>query len=324
VQRCAGLPAARLFVTALRQRKGRYARPGQGNGGSYRMKAIFRHELSSNFQSVTGYVFGAFLLLFAGIYTMVINLKVGYANFEYVLGSMSFIYIIGIPILPMRTIADERKQKTDQLLYSLPLTMAKVVLGKYLVLLILLLIPTAIIALYPLILTAFGTVYLPAAYGALVGFFFLGAALAAVGMFVSSLMENQASAAGLCFAVILLDYFISSLSGYVSASAFASLIAYVILLLALAVVVRLLTKNNFAAIMTALLLGIALIVTYGLSPASFAGSFPAVMKQLSLFDRFYTFSNGVFDIRALVFFASVVMVFLFLSVQSMEKRRWNG
>ena len=288
------------------------------------MKAIFRHELSSHMQSVTGYVFGAFMLLFAGIYCMVLNLKVGYANFEYVLGSMSFVYIIGIPILTMRIIADERKQKTDQLLYSLPLTMTRVVLGKYLVLLIMLLIPTAIIALYPLILSAFGHVYFPAAYGTLIGFFFLGAALAAIGMFVSSLMENQASAAGLCFAVILLDYFISSLAGYVSATALASFIAYAIVLAALAVVVRLLTKNTFAALLSGLIPGIALVLVYGLSSASFAGSFPAVMKQLSLFDRFYVFTNGVFDIRALVFFASVVMVFLFLSVQSMEKRRWNG
>ncbi|HPF88087.1 MAG TPA: ABC transporter permease subunit [Candidatus Limiplasma sp.] len=288
------------------------------------MKAIFRHELSSHFQSVTGYVFGAFMLLFTGIYCMVINLKVGYANFEYVLGSMSFVYIIGIPILTMRTIADERKQKTDQLLYSLPLTMTKVVVGKYLVLLIMLLIPTAIIAFYPLILTAFGSVYLPAAYGTLVGFFFLGAALAAIGMFVSSLMENQASAAGLCFAIILMDYFISSLAGYVSTTAFASFIAYAVVLVALGVIVRLLTKNTFAAIMSALVPGIALVITYGVTPSSFEGSFPAVMEQLSLFDRFYVFSDGVFDIRALVFFASIVMVFLFLSVQSMEKRRWNG
>jgi ABC-2 type transport system permease protein len=288
------------------------------------MKAIFRHELSSHFQSVTGYAFGAFMLLFAGIYCMVINLKVGYANFEYVLGSMSFIYIIGIPILTMRTIAEERKQTTDRLLYSLPLTMTKVVLGKYLVLLIMILIPTAVIAFYPLILSSFGDLYLPGAYGALVGFFFLGAALAAVGMFISSLVENQASAAGMCFAVLLLSYFLKSLAGYVSTTAFASFVAFAVLLILLAVIVRLLTKNTFAAVMTALLPGIALVLVYGLMGSSFEGVFPAVMEQISLFERYYQFSDGIFDIQALVFYASVVGVFLFLTVQSMEKRRWNG
>jgi ABC-2 type transport system permease protein len=288
------------------------------------MKAIFRHELASHFQSVTGYVFGAFLLLFAGIYCMVINLKVGYANFEYVLSSMSFIYIIGIPILTMRTIAEERKQTTDQLLYSLPLTMTKIVVGKYLVLLIMLFIPIGIIAFFPLILSSFGNVNMAGAYGTLIAFYALGAALAALGVFISSLMENQGSAAGLCFAVMLLNYFISSLSGYVSTTAFASFAAFAVLILLLAVIVRVLTKNTFAAAMSGLLTGIALVLTYGLMGSKFQGTFPAVMKELSLFNRFYVFSEGVFDIRALVYFASVILVFLFLSVQSMEKRRWNG
>lgn len=94
------------------------------------MKAVFRHELSSYFTNLTGYVFGAFLLLFAGIFTMVYNLKSALTNFEYVLGNMSFVFLVIVPILTMRVLAEERRQKTDQLLYSLPLTMTKVVLGK--------------------------------------------------------------------------------------------------------------------------------------------------------------------------------------------------
>ena len=84
------------------------------------MKAVFRHELSSYFTGMTGYVFGAFLLLFAGIYTMAVNLNAGLSNFEYVLSNLSFIFLIIVPILTMRVIAEERRQRTDQLLYSLP------------------------------------------------------------------------------------------------------------------------------------------------------------------------------------------------------------
>ena len=87
------------------------------------MRAVFRHELSSYFTGVTGYVFSAFLLLFTGIYTMVYNLQSASVHFEYVLGSMSFVFLIIVPILTMRVLAEERRQKTDQLLYSLPLTM---------------------------------------------------------------------------------------------------------------------------------------------------------------------------------------------------------
>ena len=83
------------------------------------MTAIYRRELNSYFKGLTGYVFGAFMLLFTGIYCAIINLKSGYAGFEYVLNNASFIYIIIIPILTMRSVAEERRQKTDQLLYAL-------------------------------------------------------------------------------------------------------------------------------------------------------------------------------------------------------------
>ncbi len=183
------------------------------------MKAMFRHEVSSYFSGVTGYVFGAFLLLFTGIYTMAYNLKMGISNFEYVLGGMGFVFLVAVPILTMRVLAEERKQKTDQLLYSLPLSMTEVVLGKYSALLVMLLLPVGIACLYPLVLSIFGNVYLPAAYSAIIGFFLLGAALISIGMFISSITESQPVAAGLCFVVMLVNYFLSDLANYVSTSA---------------------------------------------------------------------------------------------------------
>jgi ABC-2 type transport system permease protein len=287
------------------------------------MKAVFKHELSSYFTGLTGYVFGAFLLLFAGIYTMVYNLNYMLADFAYVPGNMSFIYLIIVPILTMRVLAEERRQKTDQLLYSLPLTMTQVVLGKYFAMLMMLFIPTAIIALYPVVLCAFGSVYLPAAFSALVGFFFLGAALLSIGMFVSSITESQSVAAGVCFVVMLINYFIASLAGFVSNTAFASFVAFTVLILVLAVIVRLMTKSGFAALIAALVLEAALSVFYWLDSTRFEGLFPDVMENLSLFERFYTFVDGVFDVRSLVYLISVIALFLFLSVQSMEKRRWS-
>ena len=169
------------------------------------MRAVFRHELSSYFTGVTGYVFSAFLLLFTGIYTMVYNLQSASVHFEYVLGSMSFVFLIIVPILTMRVLAEERRQKTDQLLYSLPLTMTQVVLGKFAAMLVVFAAPMAVICLYPVVLSAYGNVYLPAAYGAIVGFFFLGMALLAIGMYISSVTESQAVAAGLCFVVMLVN-----------------------------------------------------------------------------------------------------------------------
>lgn len=287
------------------------------------MKAVFRHEVSSYFTNVTGYVFGAFLLLFAGIYTMVINLQSASPYFEYVLMNMDFIFLIIVPILTMRVIAEERRQKTDQLLYSLPLTMTQVALGKYLAMLVIFLIPVAVIGVYPLVLTAFGAVYLPAAYGALTGFFFLGASLIAIGMFISSLTESQAVAAGLCFVVMLLNYFISSLASYVPSTAFASFLCVAVCILVLGLIFRLLTRSGFAALVLTIVLEGGLVAAYTFRSADFQGLFPNLMEQLSLFDRFYEFVNGTFDLTAIVYYLTVIAVFVFLTVQSLEKRRWS-
>ena len=287
------------------------------------MTAVLRHELSSYFTNVTGYVFGAFLLLFAGIYTMVINLQSASPYFEYVLMNMDFIFLIIVPILTMRVIAEERRQKTDQLLYSLPLTMTQVALGKYLAMLVIFLIPVAVIGVYPLVLTAFGAVYLPAAYGALTGFFFLGASLIAIGMFISSLTESQAVAAGLCFVVMLLNYFISSLASYVPSTAFASFLCVAVCILVLGLIFRLLTRSGFAALVLTIVLEGGLVAAYTFRSADFQGLFPNLMEQLSLFDRFYEFVNGTFDLSAIVYYLTVIAVFVFLTVQSLEKRRWS-
>ncbi len=287
------------------------------------MTAVFRHQLSSYFKSVSGYVFGAFLLLFAGIYTTDINLNAGLTNFEYVLDYMCIIFLIIVPILTMRVVAEERRQRTDQLLYSLPLTMTEVVLGKYGALLVVFLAPMAVIGVYPLILSAFGNVYLPAAYSAWLGFFLLGAALLAIGMFISSLTESQAVAAGLCFVVMLVNYFITSLVGFISTTAFASFAAFTVVILALAGIVWFMTRSGLAPGVLALVLEAVLLFFYAGDTSAFEGLFPEVMENLSLFDQFYQFVNGVFDLRAVVYLLSVSGLFLFLTVQSLEKRRWS-
>lgn len=287
------------------------------------MRAVFRHELGSYFTSLTAYVFTAFLLLFAGIYTMVYNLRSGIASFEYVLGSMCFVFIIIVPILTMRVLAEERRQKTDILLYSLPVSTSRIVLGKFFAMLVVLLIPIAVISFYPLLLKAYGPLYLPAAYAAILGFFFVGAALLAIGMFISSLTESQAVAAGACFVIMLINYFGSSLASYVSTSAMASMVAFTVLVLVIALLVRFMTKNGFTAIIVGCLLEIGLIAVWLIDSSVYEGLFGSIMGKLSLFDRFYTIVNGMLNLADIVYFLTVAGIFLFLSVQSLEKRRWS-
>lgn len=287
------------------------------------MIAVLKHELRTYFHSLTAYIFGAFLLAFVGIGSMQYNLRAAVSNFEFVLSFGCLIFVVIVPILTMRVLAEERKQKTDQLLYSLPITTTQVILGKYLALLTVYLIPLCVICLYPLIFSQFGDVYLPTSYGSILAFFVLGAALIALGIFISSLTENQGFAAGIGIAVILLNYYSVSLAEYVSATAFGSLIVLLVILVALSAVIRHLTKNENFAYGTGAVLIVAAVIFYFVDSAAFEGLLPSIMEKLSLFERFYVFVNGVFDLTGIIYYLSVIVFFLFLSVQSLEKRRYN-
>lgn len=287
------------------------------------MIAVLKHELRLYFHSLTAYVFGAFLLAFVGIGAMLYNIQAAVSNFEFVLSFGSLVFVVIVPILTMRVIAEERKQKTDQLLYALPITTTQVILGKYLALLVVYLIPLALISLYPLLFAQFGEVYLPTSYGSILAFFVLGAALIALGVFISSLTDNQGFAAGIGIAAILLNYYSVSLSEYISSTAFGSLAALCVLVVLLAMLVKYLTKNETLAYFGAGGLLVLIMGFYMYDPTKFEGLLPQVMADLSLFERFYVFVNGVFDMTAIVYYLAVIIFFLFLAVQSLEKRRYN-
>ncbi|MCI9213871.1 MAG: ABC transporter permease [Oscillospiraceae bacterium] len=287
------------------------------------MTAVLKHELKNYFRSMTAYVFGAGLLLAVGLGAMLYNIEAAVSNFEFALSYFSIIFAVIVPILTMRVIAEERKQKTDQLLYSLPITTTQVIVGKYLALLVVYMIPLCIVAVYPLIFSQFGDVYLPASYGSMLAFFLMGAALIALGVFISSLTDNQGFAAGIGIAVILLNYFSVSLSEYVSATAFGSVAALCVIVLALGAVVRHLTRNENLAYGVCFVLIAAIAAVCFIDSSKFEGLLPGIMTRLSLFERFTGFVNGVFDMTAIVYYASVIVFFLFLSIQSLEKRRYN-
>lgn len=287
------------------------------------MVAILKHELRTYFQSLTAYVFGAFLLVAVGIGAMLYNLQAAVSNFEYVFSFCSLVFVVIVPILTMRVIAEERKQKTDQLLYSLPISTTQVIVGKFLALVIVYMVPLCIIATYPLIFAKYGEVYLLTSYGSMLAFFIMGAALIAVGIFVSSLTENQGFAAGIGIAIILFNYFSVSLAEYVSATAFGSAVALFVIAAILGWVVYYMTKNDTIAYGITLVMMAITVILFFIDETKFEGLLPDIMKKLSLFDRLDTFVNGMFDMTAIIYFVSVIVFFLFLSVQSLEKRRYN-
>lgn len=287
------------------------------------MIAVLKHELSGYFHSLTAYIFSGFLLAFVGLGALLYNIQSAVANFEYVLGFVCLGLTVFIPILTMRVISEEKKQKTDQLLYSLPLKTSEIVMGKYLALLIVYLIPLCIVAIYPAIFAKFGDVYLLTSYGSLLAFFIMGAALIAIGTFISSLVDNQGFAAGITIPILLLNYYSVTLAEYVSSTALGSVIALAVIAILIGILIRFITKNENLAYIVSIVLIVALGITYYVDSSVFEGLLPDIMTKLSLFERFYGFINGVFDMTAIIYYVTVIIFFLFLTVQSLEKRRYN-
>lgn len=287
------------------------------------MTAVLKHELKNYFHSLTAYLFCAFLLVFVGIGAMLYNIRSAMANFELVLAFVCIGMVVIVPVLTMRVISEEKKQKTDQLLYTLPLKGTQIILGKYFSLLIIFLIPMCIISVYPLIFAQYGEVYLLTSYGSLFAFFVMGAAMIAIGTFISSLTENQGFAAGIAIPVLLLNYYSVKLAEYVSSTAFGSMAALCVCVILIALVVKHITRNEILAYGIGIAGVLGLVVTYVIDSSRYEGLLAEIMSQLSLFERFYDFVNGVFDITSIVFYVTVIIFFLFLSVQSLEKRRYN-
>ena len=287
------------------------------------MFAIYKKELKNYFINMTGYIFIGFMLAITGIFTTIINLMSTYPSFETVLSNITIVFLLIVPILTMRSVAEERHSKTDQLLYSLPVSVTQIVLAKYLAMFTVFLIPVGIISLYPLILSIFGTVYMGTAYGAILGFTLLGACLIAVGMFMSSLTESQVIAAVTSFGVIFAMYLMSAIASLIPAGSMASLIAFGVVVLIFAAVVYSLTKNSTVAGITAAVGAFILAGIYFINSSIYDGLFANVLNWLSVFDRFSTFTSGLFDLTSVVYYVSLIVLFVFGTIQSVEKRRWS-
>ena len=279
------------------------------------MTAIYKRELRSYLTSMIGYIFIFFILLLTGIYFSAYQLSAAYPKFEYTLSALTFVFLISVPILTMRILAEERKQKTDQLLLTSPVSVEKIVMGKYLALVTVFAIPMAIICFYPLLMTKFGTVSLGTAYTAILGFFLLGCANLAVGVFISSLTESQVIAAVLTFILLFAFYMMNGISSFFSEGALSTCITFGLLILAAAIIIYTMIKNLLISAVVCVAGEAVLAVLYVVNSEFFAGGIQKVLQVFNISGHFDNFANGIFDIKGVVYFLSVVAVCVFLTIQ---------
>ena len=182
------------------------------------MFAIYKRELKSYFRSFIGFLFIAATLFFVSLYYFVYNMLSGYPYVSYAISSVTFLFMITVPILSMRILAEERHSKTDQLILTAPVSVGGIVMGKFLALLTIFLIPTAVVCTYPLIMKQFGSVPMGESYLAVLAFFLYGMTAIAIGLLISSLTESQVIAAVVSFIVLFLGYMMSSICNLISST----------------------------------------------------------------------------------------------------------
>lgn len=287
------------------------------------MTAVYKRELRSYLTSMTGYLFIFFILLLTGIYFSAYQLDIAYPKFEYTLSAMTFVFLICVPILTMRTLAEERKQKTDQLLLTSPVSVGKIIMGKYFALVTVFAVPMAIICFYPLVMSKFGDISFGTAYTAVLGFFLLGCANLAIGVFISSLTESQVIAAVLTFVLLFAFFMMNGISSFFSEGSLSTCITFGLLILAVSIIIYSMIKNFVISALVCVIGEVILAAVYMINSSFFAGGIQKVLQIFNLSGHFDNFANGIFDINGIVYYLSVIAVCVFLTVQSIVKRRWN-
>lgn len=236
------------------------------------MLAIYKRELRSFLHTVTGNLFIAATLMLTGLYFTSYNLLGGYPYVSYALSSSTFLFMITIPILTMRILAEEKKNKTDQLILTAPVSVGKIVLAKYLAMATILLIAMAVVCLYPVALSFYGEVPYGECYTSILAFGLFGLTGIAIGLFISSICESQVIAAVLTFIAIFVGYMMSGICSMISSTG------------------NLLTK--------------------------LLGCFDLTTPLDNLF-------QGLLDLNGVVYYLSLIVLFIFLTCQSIQKRRWS-
>lgn len=288
------------------------------------MTAVYKRELRTYFQSMTGPVFIAFLLAFTGIYFVAYNLSAGYPYFSYTLSGSLIVFLVGIPLITMRSFSEERRSRTDQLLLTAPVSLFRIVMGKYFAMITVIAIPNVIFCIYPLIIRSQGTAYLTVDYISIFVFFLLGCVYAAIGMFISALTESQMIAFISTFGILLVLYLWDGILSLLPSSAISGLAGVVVILAAVVFYIYYMTDNITLAGIIGAAGTAAAVILYIVRPGLFENLLSTLLGRLALANVFTDITaNSIVDVTGIVLYLSIIAVFVFLTVQTVQKRRWS-
>jgi len=289
------------------------------------MTTIYVKEIRAYFTQMVGYAFLAFMTLLVGMFFVFANVFARSARFGDVLATASILFFILVPILTMRLFSEEARHKTDQLLYTSPLSIGQIVLGKFLAAFTLFLVGVGITGLFPLVAWRFAPNGLPGNQlaGSYIGFILIGISCIAVGMFISVLTENQIIAAVATFAAIYAMFIMDSIAATMPISAASSLVFVAGVIVAVAAIWFYSTRHWInSAVLAVLGVGVA-VGLYLHNPLVYDALIVRVLVWFSLYTRFHVISFGVLSLSDVVYYLSFAALFVYLTVNVIEKRRWR-
>ena len=287
------------------------------------MIAIYKREIRAYFFTPIGFLFMGFFLLISGIFFAAGHLLSGNSYYSGFLGNLLMVYVFAVPILTMRLFAEEKRQKTDQLLLTSPVSIFEIVCGKFLAAFTVYAITVIITFLYAVVVSVYGTLMWAETIGSYIGFLFLGAGYIAVGVFVSAKTENQLTAALTTFFCLFVILFIEPISRMVPVDIRSGLISAGILALFIAFFVFINTRNWVITLGIIIVCALVIMGLWFLHREIYFGFIRKLLGWFSLNRRYQPFTLGLLKIDALVYYASFSALFLFLTVRTIEKRRWS-
>lgn len=288
------------------------------------MLAVFKRELRAYFTSSTGFIFMGFFLLLSGFFFAMTNLFPASPDYNAVLGSITFIFLIVVPILTMRLMPDDKRQRTDQLLFTSPTSLTGIVLGKYFAAVSVFVLTLLITCIYPIILSFFGNLATWEIVGGYIGFLLLGSAFISIGLFISTLTENQVIAAVITFSALLFMWILDWVTQGLPTDKTSGIIFAGIIALALGAFVYFNTRNIYVGVATTLVGAIIIVLTYFLADKYFFDGFIVrAFEWFSLLKRYEEFQIGILSLSPIVYYITFSAAFVFLTIRVLEKRRWS-
>lgn len=288
------------------------------------MRAIFEKEFKSYFYSMNGYVYLAFSVVATAIYFVGNCVLSGSTNFAaYVLGYNTLVLLISIPILTMKLMAEEKRQKTDQLLFTAPVHTWEIVVGKYLAALAMYGLSLAIIMIFPCIIAVFGDINVLLTINTLIGAFCLGAGMIAIGLFISCITEHQMIAAIFSFVIFFLMFMLNYITDMFPGDAIFTVAFLSVAALLIGFIFYRETKDKKISIGIFVVLEAVIVGLYLWKAELFDNGFANMISWISLSDRYQNFISGVFQLSSVIYYISFVVIALGLAIQLIEHRRWK-